>query len=90
MTTSTDSNTPVYMPGEYCEICCGTVGLGTMTLRSEFKFTVCAWCHEDLPRLKAWLAREMEKALEDDPRAVRLPDGRWAFTDAPPPPEVEG
>lgn len=44
--------TPVYLPGEYCEVCGGTTRLGTMTYPGDVKFTVCGLCHENEPKLK--------------------------------------
>lgn len=75
---------PVYLPGEYCEICLGAVGLGKWRLPSDREdegFTICQWCYEDKPKLKAWFMREMKEALEQDPNAVRNADGTWSFTD---------
>lgn len=78
-----DNGTPVYEPGEYCVVCCGTVGLGTMTLPGDNDFTVCAWCHEDKPRLQAWLAQLMQEVLEESPDYERLPDGKYRHVGAP-------
>jgi hypothetical protein len=73
-----NDSTPLYMPGEYCDVCGATERLGKLTLRDTLTLTVCVWCHEDKRRVQEWLAGEMEKALEASHEYKRLPDGNWA------------
>lgn len=62
---------------EPCEVCGTNLKVGKMVIAGEVEFNVCVWCHEDEPKLKAWLMREMEAALEASPDYKQLPDGRW-------------
>lgn len=72
-------NTPVYEPGDYCEICLGVERLGTATFPGDAQFTICESCHSDEPKFKEWFVRELEEFLNESPDYVKTDDDKWAY-----------
>lgn len=69
---------PLTRGGAYCEVCGSPDLLGELWWEGmESMLIICQSCHDDLPKLRAWVIREMVAWLESNPDYERLPNGNW-------------